>query len=255
MLQNYGRPGYNQPPPQGGGYGGPPGYGGGGQQPGYGGYNAGYSGQQGGYGGQPAYGGPPPGYGGGYAGGFGGAPRAPPPGIDPKQSRSWIFVSRLYIQQLIYLTEVSVDNALKNANNKNFDLDTVKYLVSTFDTNYDGGIGMNEFVGIWIYIKEWQDAVRQIDNDQSGFIDRGELQQGLTAFGIRWTPEIIDFVLRKYGIRPNLQPPLGPTIPFDRFMRACVVLKKLQESFDKGQRGGRMQFTHDELTKLILSLP
>lgn len=37
-----------------------------------------------------------------------------------------------------------------------FDLDTVKMLMSIFDTDRSGTIGFNEFSGLWRYIKDWQ---------------------------------------------------------------------------------------------------
>ncbi|TFK33828.1 hypothetical protein BDQ12DRAFT_401499 [Crucibulum laeve] len=240
-------------------YGQPPHGGYGGQQPGYGQQQQGYGGQQGGYAQQPAYGAPHGGYGGGgggggYAGGFGTPSRAPPPGIDPALFNKFQEVSRG--DEAISLLELQ--EALRNANNRNFDLDTVKYLVSTFDTNHDGIIGIHEFVGVWNYIRDWQNAVSQIDNDKSGFIDRNELQQGLTAFGIRWTPEIVDLVLRKYSVEDTTGRLFnqGPSIPFDRFMRACVTLKKVQEAVDQRSHGaGQVQFTQDDLMKFVLSLP
>jgi len=36
-----------------------------------------------------------------------------------------------------------------------FDLDTVKLLMSMFDTDRSGTIGFNEFAGLWRYIKDW----------------------------------------------------------------------------------------------------
>jgi hypothetical protein len=37
-----------------------------------------------------------------------------------------------------------------------FDLDTVKMLMSIFDSDRSGTIGFNEFSGLWRYIKDWQ---------------------------------------------------------------------------------------------------
>ena len=37
-----------------------------------------------------------------------------------------------------------------------FDLDTVKLLMTLFDTDRSGTVGFQEFAGLWKYIKDWQ---------------------------------------------------------------------------------------------------
>jgi peflin len=48
-----------------------------------------------------------------------------------------------------------------------------------------------------------------------------------------------------------------PGITFDRFVRACVVVKQLTESFSSldGDRDGWIQLSYEKFMETILSLP
>ena len=48
-----------------------------------------------------------------------------------------------------------------------------------------------------------------------------------------------------------------PGISFDRFVRACVVIKQLSESFGKldSDRDGWIQINYDQFMHTVLSLP
>ena len=117
--------------------------------------------------------------------------------------------------------------------------------------------GVIEFQGLWRYIKDWQDVFRHFDRDHSGSIDGHELASALTSFGYKLSPQLLSLVEQKYGecrlgrrrrvlsICEGLRvlistlvasgpsegygPP--PGITFDRFVRACVVVKTLTEAF------------------------
>lgn len=48
-----------------------------------------------------------------------------------------------------------------------------------------------------------------------------------------------------------------PGITFDRFVRACVVIKQLSETFQKldTDRDGWVQISYDQFMQTVLSLP
>ncbi|KAF5322497.1 hypothetical protein D9619_002197 [Psilocybe cf. subviscida] len=182
---------------------------------GYGGGSGGYGappggpppGPPGGYGGSPAphsaYGSSPPppaGYGGaapGYGGGFqapGG--RAMPPGADPQL---WQWFTTVDHDGSGAITAVELERALTNGDWTPFDLDTVKMLMSIFDTDRTGTIGFNEFAGLWKYVKDWQNVFRHFDRDRSGTIDGGELRDALGQFGYNLSPPLLDLVQKKYS--------------------------------------------------------
>ncbi|SPO31515.1 related to programmed cell death protein (calcium-binding protein) [Ustilago trichophora] len=235
----------------GGGYGAPPpgqqssGYG---QQQQYGGATAG------GYGAPPpqqgGYGAPPPGQQGGYGGGaqqslYGapphqgyGRPQAfnastgPPAGADPQLWQWFIAVDR---DRSGHINPQELSQALVNGDWTPFDLDTVKMLISVFDN---------------------------------------ELSNALQSFGYRLSPKLLHIVLQKYinsdaasagggggGVSGGM-PSTGPArsaggITFDRFVRACVVIKTLTESFQRHDtnRSGWVQINYDTFMEMCLSAP
>jgi peflin len=52
-------------------------------------------------------------------------------------------------------------------------------------------------------------------------------------------------------------PPPPPGISFDRFVRACVVIKQLSEAFQRldNDRDGWIQINYEQFMHTVLSLP
>ncbi|KAH9485857.1 Programmed cell death protein 6 [Psilocybe cubensis] len=230
---NYGPPpgGYGGPPPPPGGYGAPP---------------------PGGYGAPP----PPGGYGApSYGGGFAApGPRGAPPGADPQL---WNWFSTVDTDRSGAITATELERALINGDWTPFDLDTVKLLMSIFDTDRSGTIGFNEFSGLWKYVKDWQNVFKHFDRDRSGTIDGGELREALGQFGYNLNPQLLDLVQKKYANQATGRGVPAPGISFDRFVRACVVVKQLSEAFQKldTDRDGWIQINYDQFMHTVLSLP
>ncbi|GAB1523437.1 EF-hand 1, calcium-binding site protein [Rhizoctonia solani] len=218
-------------------------------------YNQGYGGQQQGYGGQQQ------GYGGygqsrGPGGWQAGPPQGPPPGADPQL---WTWFSSVDSDRSGAISANELQQALVNGDWSPFDLDTVKMLMSIFDTDRSGTIGFNEFSGLWRYIKDWQGVFKHFDRDNSGSIDGQELSQAMNQFGYPLNPQLLDLVQRKYDVKGAAPIPGGPPpgITFDRFVRACVVVKSLTESFRRldTDRDGWIQINYDTFIHTCLSAP
>ncbi|KAF7353624.1 EF-hand domain-containing protein [Mycena venus] len=141
------------------------------------------------------------------------------------------------------ISVVELQSALVNGNWTRFDLDTVKMLMGIFDTDRSGTIDFKEFVGLWKYISDWQNVFRHFDRDGSGSIEGRELAEAMKSFGYNLSPNLLTLVERKYG---NYGPP--PGITFDRFVRACVVVKTLTESFQRADtdRDGWVQLSYEQ---------
>jgi len=148
-------------------------------------------------------------------------------------------------------------NALLNGDWTQFDLDTVKMLMTIFDSDRSGTIGFNEFAGLWKYIKDWQNVFKHFDRDRSGTIDGNELRDALAQFGYNLSPQILDLLQRKYASAAAVRGGPPPGITFDRFVRACVVVKQLSESFGKldTDRDGWIQISYDQFMLTVLGLP
>jgi len=138
-------------------------------------------------------------------------------------------------------------------------LDTVKFLMSIFDTDRSGTITFNEFAGLWKYVKDWQGVFRHFDADRSGVIDQDEMERALRQFGYNLNREQVRLLVLKYVAGPVPQPRHGPppAITFDRFVRACVVVKTLTESFQRldVQRQGWVQMNYDTFMSTVLATP
>ncbi|KAF8908406.1 hypothetical protein CPB85DRAFT_1309326 [Mucidula mucida] len=182
-------------------------------------------------------------------------------------NRLWNWFSAVDTDRSGAITAPELERALINGDWTPFDLDTVKLLMSIFDTDRSGTIGFNEFAGLWKYIKDWQNVFRHFDRDRSGSIDGQELSEALGQFGYRLSPQLLDLVQKKYasahaaGAPPTRMPGApgagGPGISFDRFVRACVVVKQLSEAFGRldTDRDGWIQINYDQFMQTVLSLP
>jgi len=157
---------------------------------------------------------------------------------------------------MIHATEP--ERALINGDWTPFDLDTVKMLMTIFDVDRSGTIGFNEFAGLWKYIKDWQNVFKHFDRDRSGSIDGGELRDALAQFGYNLQPQLLDLLQKKYANQAATTARVANQgISFDRFVRACVVVKQLTESFQKldTDRDGWVQINYEQFMHTVLSLP
>lgn len=129
--------------------------------------------------------------------------------------------------------------------------------------------------------QDWQGVFLHFDRDRSGTIDGNELQEALRQFGYRLSPQLLNLLQRKYGAdcfgarsHPRTYLTLDdkgsvgasgaggrhaapPGITFDRFVRACVVVKQVTESFAKldTDRDGWIQINYETFLETILTLP
>jgi len=191
--------------------------------------------------------------------GYGAPP--PPPGADPVL---WAWFTAVDTDQSGSIHVDELQRALVNGNWSPFDLDTCKMLLNIFDVRKTGSLAFQEFSGMWKYIQEWQTVFRHFDTDSSGSIEGEELANALGRFGYRLSPYLLSLVERKYAtipLNPSHQPLYGPRstagMTFDRFVRACVVIKSLTETFQSldMNRNGRVSLDYEQFLAVILSSP
>lgn len=128
--------------------------------------------------------------------------------------------------------------------------------MSLFDSDRSGTIGFPEFTGLWKYIEDWQKVFRHFDHDRSGSIENAELAAAMKQFGYNLSPQLIDLMQKKYGSKTQARGP-PPGITFDRFVRCCVVVKNLTESFQRldTQRSGWIQINYDTFMQTVMHAP
>jgi len=177
----------------------------------------------------------------------------PPPGVDPQL---WQWFSAVDSDRSGAISVTELQTALVNGNWTRFDLDTVKMLMGIFDTDRTGTINFTEFAGLWKYISDWQNVFRHFDRDRSGSIDNRELSEALQSFGYRLSPTLLNLIEQKYASAPSSGYGPPPGITFDRFVRACVVVKTLTEAFQRADRGdGWVQLNYEQFMRIALSAP
>ncbi|KAJ7871410.1 hypothetical protein B0H14DRAFT_2723970 [Mycena olivaceomarginata] len=176
----------------------------------------------------------------------------PPPAGDPQLYQYFSAVDQ---DKSGSISVPELQSALVNVR---FDLDTVKMLMGIFDTDRSGTIDFKEFVGLWKYISDWQNVFRHFDRDGSGSIEGRELAESNCAlFGYNLSPAILTLVERKYASAPTTGYGPPPGITFDRFVRACVVVKTLTESFQRADtdRDGWVQLSYEQFMSMTLAAP
>lgn len=87
-----------------------------------------------------------------------------------------------------------------------------------FDRENRGTVSFQDFGALWKYVTDWQNCFRSFDRDNSGNIDRQELQTALTSFGYRLSDSLVSILIRKYDRFGR------GTILFDDFIQCCVTL-------------------------------
>lgn len=87
-----------------------------------------------------------------------------------------------------------------------------------FDKTNTGTISFDDFGALWKYITDWQNCFRSFDKDNSGNIDRNELQAALLTFGYNLNDVTITTMVQKFDR-------LGRgTVLFDDFIQCCIML-------------------------------
>jgi Ca2+-binding EF-hand superfamily protein len=134
---------------------------------------------------------------------------------------------------------------------------------------------------------------RRFDKNKNNAIDGDELQQALEQLGYELSSQLQGLLRRKYGAGLSFEHPMssahcsrllnldvnwvsaqaaaegGPAaalpadhgnwsgITFDRFVRACIVVKQLKESFEALDRDpyGKAKIDYDTFVNLVFKLP
>jgi len=123
-------------------------------------------------------------------------------------------------------------------------------MIGMFDRDGNGTISFHEFSALWKYITDWQHTFRSYDKDNSGSIDKRELQTALTSFGYRLSERFYDILVKKFDRSGH------GVVNFDDFIQCCVVIQMLTNAFQgfDTNRNGWITINYEQFLSLVFSL-
>jgi Ca2+-binding EF-hand superfamily protein len=129
-----------------------------------------------------------------------------------------------------------------------FSKETCRIMIAMLDRDYSGKMGFNEFKELWAALNQWRTTFYQFDADRSGTVEPHEMQNALTAFGYRLTPQAFGAILRHFSTDGK--------ISFDSFVACCVKLRVLTTSFQQRDtaRNGTATFRYDDFIQVVMGI-
>lgn len=167
------------------------------------------------------------------------------------------------------IDRTELQGALVNSDFSQFHSDTVKALIRLFDRSQSGSVDFQEFTFLWRYLADWRKLFAQFDADRSETINFVEFKAALLAFGYKLSPEFVHTLFHQFSNVPPApapapapaQAPMRPKpadaehqMSFDMFVQACIVLKRITDSFKQfdTNRNGVITITFEDF--LVASL-
>lgn len=90
--------------------------------------------------------------------------------------------------------------------------------VGMFDKQNRGSISFEDFGALWKYVTDWQACFRSFDRDNSGNIDKNELNLALKTFGYSLSDATVTTITKKFDRHGK------GNILFDDFIQCSILL-------------------------------
>uniref|UniRef100_D3TP68 Ca2+-binding protein n=1 Tax=Glossina morsitans morsitans TaxID=37546 RepID=D3TP68_GLOMM len=161
----------------------------------------------------------------GYSDGYSAPPGAYPPQnaqVSPEAQRWFSMVDR---DRSGKINAEELQRALVNGRGEHFSDTSCKLMISMFDNDANGTIDVYEFEKLYNYINQWLQVFKTYDQDNSGHIDENELSQAFIQMGFRFSPEFIQFLVKKND------PQNRKEVSVDQFIVVCVQIQRFTEAF------------------------
>lgn len=95
------------------------------------------------------------------------------------------------------------------------------FFVGMFDKENKHAINIEEFQALFDYVNSWLGVFKNFDRDNSGSIQEEELAAAFAQMGYRFTPEFINFLIKRYDGSQNAN-----NVTVDQFIVLCVQIQK-----------------------------
>lgn len=125
----------------------------------------------------------------------------------------------------------------------NFDMATIYKLITSFDSDRSGQVGLNEFVAMHRYLVTMRDSFRYFDRDNSGTLDSNELLQTLQRSGYRLTQYSL------FACMPKFDKERKGSVTYAQYLELTIFLGNLQQLFHffDPQHTGTVHLDFDKL--------
>ena len=125
----------------------------------------------------------------------------------------------------------------------NFDISTVNKLVTSFDSDRSGQVGVIEFVAMHKYLQAMRESFQFYDKDRSGSLDANELMQTLQRSGYKLSQYAL------YACMPKFDKERKGSVTYLQYIELTIFLGNLQQLFHffDPQHTGTVHLDFDKL--------
>ncbi|XP_045169004.1 sorcin-like [Mercenaria mercenaria] len=134
-------------------------------------------------------------------------------------------------------------------------------MMAMLDRNPDGFMQWPEFMELQRCILAWHNMFRRYDTDKSGYIESHELNNVVSAFGYRISPDVMTTLLKRYSRAHAVNGQVRTLIAFDDFVSLCVRLRAYTDAFRKRDRcsnggceTGSCMYGYDDFLRCVMCL-
>jgi peflin len=122
-------------------------------------------------------------------------------------------------------------------------------MISMFDLDRSGTIGVQEFEKLFAYINAWLNCFKAYDRDQSGAIEEPELMQALAQMGFRFSQQFVQYLIAVTDTKNRRE------ISVDQFIVLCVKIQRFTDAFRQRdtQQTGTVTLGYEDFLGIIFS--
>ncbi|OVF07879.1 putative programmed cell death protein [Clavispora lusitaniae] len=128
-----------------------------------------------------------------------------------------------------------LSQALSNFDNTKFQDSTVRLMINLFTTNHSSSLNFEQFISLWKHLTAYKKLFVAADQNKSGDISFGELQQIIEQIGYKLNVDLVLHLFQKFANKE--QSPYDTQIvgklKFDAFIELLVYLRRLTDIFKK----------------------
>lgn len=168
----------------------------------------------------------------------------------PNREFLWDIFQKVDKDRSGYISANELQTALSNGTWTPFNPETVRLMIGMYDKQNRGTISFEDFGALWKYVTDWQNCFRSFDRDNSGNIDKSELQTALVTFGYRLSDATVDTLVRKFDRGGK------NVIYFDDFIQCCVILYNVTAAFRQvdTDQDGVIQIHYEQFVSMVFNL-